>query len=277
MDKSQKFVVGPEIGLDELKVIQMDVLQAIDKFCRDNAITYSLACGTMLGAIRHGGYIPWDDDIDIYLLRTDYERLMAIFPETYNDYYSISSLERNAKWDKPYAKAFDIRTVVIGENKNDVSCGVDIDIFPVDDVPDDEKTWMNYDKKRRKLYTKYCQIFGRAPLKKEPLCILRWVRRNYLKWFISRRQIAERLDRYSKIWNGRGYSRVFECCQGALQKRPFKKEIFDKIKDYPFENRSFMGFDNYDEYLRNGFGDYMTLPPVEKRVSHHRFKAYWKG
>ena len=60
-----------------------------------------------------------------------------------------------------------------------------------------------------------------------------------------------------------------------FQKKPFRKEVFNKLVYYPFEDRQFLGFDNYDEYLRNGFGDYMTLPPVEKRITHHSYKSYW--
>ena len=74
-----------KIELAELKVIQMDVLEVIDQFCNENNIRYSLACGSFLGSIRHNGYIPWDDDIDIYVPREDYERLIRIFPEELNN------------------------------------------------------------------------------------------------------------------------------------------------------------------------------------------------
>jgi len=265
-----------EICSGDLKVLQMDVLQAVDNFCRDNNIRYSMACGTLLGAVRHEGYIPWDDDIDIYLLRDDYDKLMRLFPKVYQECYCISSIERDPFWDKPYAKAYDNRTIVVEEAEYDGKFGVNIDVYPIDDVPDDETEWVNYDSKRRKLYKKYNRLLAFVPFRFSPIGIVRWLRWNYPKWFTTRRQMAKRIDAFSQKWRNKGYKRVFECCQGQLQQHPFNKCVFDKITSFSFEDRSFMGFENYDEYLRNGYGDYMTLPPEEKRVTHHFYKAYWK-
>ena len=103
--------MAAQITREELKHIQLDILQSVDAFCRANGIRYSLACGTMLGAIRHRGYIPWDDDIDIYLLREDYNRLMAEFPPVYDGRVQLVSLERNPGWDMSFAKAYDNRTL----------------------------------------------------------------------------------------------------------------------------------------------------------------------
>lgn len=269
---------GKEIGLEELKVLQMDVLQAVDEFCTEHNIRYSMACGTLLGAIRHKGYIPWDDDIDIYLLRDDYERLMKEFPCVYNGCYCISSLERDKIWDKPYAKGFDNRTIVEEYGDYDGKFGVNIDIFPVDEVPDDEKEWKTYDDQRRKLYLKYAKLVAIIPFRFTPMGIVRWFKWNFPKWFSSksRRCMAEIIDENSKKWRNSGYKRVFECCQGILQKKPFDASVFDDIISFPFEDQQFKGFKNYDEYLRNGFGDYMTLPPIEQQKPHHSFTAYWK-
>ena len=95
-----------ELNLDQVKSIQLDVLSAIHRFCCENDIRYSLACGTLLGARRHGGYIPWDDDIDIYMLRADYDKLMSTFPAEYLGFCKIVSLERDARWDRAYAKGY---------------------------------------------------------------------------------------------------------------------------------------------------------------------------
>ena len=272
-----------EIDSKELKEIQMDILQVLDNYCCQNNIKYSIACGTMLGAIRHKGYIPWDDDIDIYMLRDDYEKLMQSFPKVYKGHYCISSLERDALWDRPYAKAYDNRTMFQERMYHNIEFGVNIDIFPVDEVPDDETQWISYDIERRKFYKKYNRLAVYAPFNYNLKGIVRWIYYILPKVLISRKKISEirrkmamQIDENCKRFRDQGNHRVFECCQGEFQKHPFKKTVFDGIKDYPFENRIFKGFENYDEYLSNGFGDYMQLPPEEKRVSHHNYKAFWK-
>lgn len=265
-----------QIGTEELKTIQLDVLQAIDKFCAENGIVYSLACGTMLGAVRHMGYIPWDDDIDIYLLREDYNRLIKMFPDTYLDRYKLISLERDKRWDRPYAKAFDDKTEM-RENANcAVTIGVNIDVYPIDDVPDDEDLWLRYDRYRRFFQrvdiVKGIRVSGRRGLLKNialvtmklPLC------------FFTRRHTARFLSWYSQKNNGMGYASVFECIQGMLQKHKFSKKLFSSVVKMPFEDRFFMGFADYDSYLRNAYGDYMQLPPEEKRISHHDYIAWYK-
>ena len=273
MNEPQKH--GKEIGLEELKVLQMDVLQAIDEFCREHDIRYSLACGTLLGAIRHKGYIPWDDDIDIYVPRADYKRLLEEFPETYREHYKITSLERDQLWNRPYAKAYDDRTVFDEDARNSEQIGVNIDVFPVDEAPYGDE-WIKYDKKRRKEQTIFSLKFvrlnkQRSILKNAVLLFYRSV-----TCLNPTRKWAEHLNIKAQQFNGKGYQHLFENCQGLMQKRPFPKSLFDELIYVPFENRQFKAFADYDCYLKNGFGDYMKFPPKEKQVSHHAFKAYWK-
>lgn len=274
MEKKESY--GREIGLDEVKTLQMDVLEAIDEYCCGHNIRYSLSNGTLLGAIRHKGYIPWDDDIDIYVPRNDYQRLISDFPEVYKDRYKIASLERDPLWEYPFAKAYDAKTIML-ENiviKEDI--GVNIDIFPIDDVPDEDAEWMSYDhnrRKRQKLFElKFIKFNKNRSLLKNCVLLLSRI----VLSPCSTRRYAKYLDKFSQMNNGKGYNRCFECCQGIFQKRPFAKVLFDNIKYIPFEDRHFRAFSDADSYLKNGFGDYMKLPPVEKRVSHHVFKAFWK-
>ena len=274
MDKSK---YGKEILLEELKVVQMDVLTAIDEFCAENNIRYSMACGTLLGAVRHKGYIPWDDDIDIYVPREDYKRLIELFPPCYKGRYKITSLERDPLWEKPYAKAYDDKTILFEKADVKEIIGVNIDIFPVDEVPDLQDEWFDYDKTRRKLV--YSLVLRTVKLdKKRPfiknVTILLY---RLLSYFYPIRKQAYKLDAYAQKNNGNSFSRYFECCQGLIQKNPFPKNLFDKVLYIPFEDRKFMAFEDSDCYLRNGFGDYMKLPPKEKQLSHHAFKAYWKN
>lgn len=263
------------IGLDELKKIQMDILEVVDKFCLDNNIHYSLACGSLLGAIRHKGYIPWDDDIDIYIPRKEYERFVRIFPKEL-DHISLISMERDSQWNRAYAQAFDNRTVMNEYAKTPVKVGVYIDVYPVDSVPNSDKEWLRYNKVRRLLIRiyelKYIPFRRKRVLRKSVILLLGKI----LLLPISSRILAIIINRYAQIYNGKGCSRSFECVQGMLQKRPFKSSLMTDLSRVPFEDRHFMVMTDFDAYLSNGYGNYMQLPPKEKQKSHHQFEAYWK-
>lgn len=264
-----------EITLADLKIIQMDILSAIDEYCKNNGIRYSMACGTLLGAIRHKGYIPWDDDIDIYVPRADYKQLVNYFPLVYKGKYEIISLERNSQWERPYAKAYDNSTIFEEYSNNSVTIGINIDIFPIDDVPQGDQ-WNCYNKKRRFQQSLFALKFVKLCKKRSFVKNLLLVLFQLIFVCYSKRKWAEELDALSQRFNGRGCEYCYECCLGMLQRNPFQKALFDDLIYIPFEDREFQAFANYDNYLRNGYGDYMQLPPEEKRVSHHVFKAYWK-
>ena len=125
----------PELTLSELRQVQLSILLAFDRLCRALDLRYSLAYGTLLGAIRHGGYIPWDDDIDVMMPRSDYERLMDAFAATAPSHLSLGSVRTQADWPLPYAKISDLRTELWEPFEVPVELGVNIDVFPVDVLP----------------------------------------------------------------------------------------------------------------------------------------------
>ena len=102
-----------KIELEEKKVLQIDILSAVDSFCKKNDIKYSLGYGTLLGAVRHGGYIPWDDDIDIIMLRDDFEKFEKLFPEKLDEKYVFNTLSREKRWHNSFGKVSDSRTLVV--------------------------------------------------------------------------------------------------------------------------------------------------------------------
>ena len=265
-----------KIDREELKKLQMEIMDNVDCFCREYGIRYSIACGTMLGAIRHGGYIPWDDDIDIYMLREDYSRFEELFPEVYNEHFSLFSLKRSQDSNLAFIKVYDTRTICYELNSKLKNPGVCIDVFPIDDVPDDEKEWQKYNECRRKLILDLRHSGLRLSKINSFVknCGVLFYGIKYL--FTNRRKIAERIEYMAQIHNEKGYKRCFECTLGMNVKHPFRKSLFDELIDIPFEDRLYKGFKNYDEFLTCVFGNYKLLPPPEKRISYHTFDAYWK-
>jgi len=261
------------IEIEELKLIQLDVLSVIDAFCRSEGIKYSLGCGTMLGAVRHKGYIPWDDDIDIYLLRDEYEKLLRKFPDSQSD-VKIAALQRDIKWDRAYAKAYDCRTELQDAGYK-YRIGVGIDIFPIDTVPENEEEWRRYDKKRRcyqRIYEWKISMMFRKGRSLWKYVFLPFTKLILLPF--STRRMAEFLEYYSMKYNNTESQYVFECCYGINNR--FKRSAMEHVIDMPFEDRVFCGMYDYEEYLSNAYGDWRQLPPLEEQKTHHNFEAWWK-
>lgn len=265
-----------DINLTELKLIQLDILQALHDFCIENNIKYSLGCGTMLGAVRHKGYIPWDDDIDVYFMRNDYEKLIATFPKVYKNDFELISLERDEYWGRAYAKLFNNKTILIEDTTEKRRIGIGIDVYAIDYVPDDEKEWLKYNKRRffyQHVYSlKFIIISSERSFMKNVMVVLSHI----LLFPFSLRRIAIFLNKYAQKNNTKFNTYACECVQGMITgKKRFKACDFDDVIDNPFEDRTFKIMKGYDDYLTNAYGDYMTPPPPEKRVCHHSFKAMW--
>ena len=132
---------------EEVKTVQMDILDALVKFCDQNSLRISVSSGTLIGAVRHKGYIPWDDDIDVYMPRGDYMKLEKILPELLDGKYKLASLYRLKNWHLTFAKLYDIRTETKLQNRSVIPYGVFVDIFPVDDVPENPVEFKSYMRK----------------------------------------------------------------------------------------------------------------------------------
>lgn len=249
----------------------MQILDKVSEFCEQNNIKYWIDCGTLLGAIRHKGYIPWDDDIDVGMLRPDFDRFMELFNEE-NDRYKFYSIENNDKFYFAYGKVLDTKTVLYEPDKSGTKLAINIDIFVYDNAPDDVKK-INFMYNKRdflrllhNLRTKriaYRKNFIMKIVSKVANLILHMFPENF---FI--RKLSQNSEKYcnvqtKRVGNFMGYARM--SCD---------KDVFDDFIYAEFENKKYKIPIGYDKWLRAFYGEYMELPPVEKRTSHHKFEAY---
>lgn len=263
-----------EIGLEELKAIQLDILKDIHSFCVSHDIKYSLAFGSLLGAIRHGGFIPWDDDIDIMMRRDEYERFIRAYG---NDKYRIADLSTNAGYGLPFAKVEDVRTVMEESVEGASAYGVYIDVFPVDFIPDDVSKRKRYYRKKsliNALYNlKVIKVNKERSILKNSVLIISHV----LLFFLSKQYLAHMMSVYASRYQGQktGYVGIVAPADSRIEEI-VPSDFFKEYVELPFENIKVMSIKEYANYLKAFYGDYMKLPPIDKRISHHVFNAYWK-
>lgn len=265
------------IHIEEVKRIQLDILSALDEFCRSNNIQYTIIDGTLLGAVRHGGYIPWDDDIDVAMERKNYDLFIQLFPSLYEGKYKLASLECDKQWDRAYGCMYDDRTKLVYRNNSSVATGILIDIFPIDEVPDSEVEWERL-KKKILFYNKLSALKSSTSFRVSQ-SVIKNIFAGILKILlkpISKRKVAEWHDRMARSYNGKGYRCGYETTFGLGALKRFKLADLRETIVYSFEDRFFRGIKNYHSVLTDIYGDYMKLPPEEKRISHHSFEAYWK-
>lgn len=269
-----------KIELEEQKSLMLALLRRFDAFCAEHGLRYFLSGGTLLGAVRHQGFIPWDDDIDVMMPRPDYERLLSLCggrldgPEGYID---VLFPQPGGTYLYPFAKLADSRTVSIEKKIGQKApLGVYADIFPIDGLPSGElatRLWYA----RMEVYKKLHQYASLETLPRPGRRYRRVLRRLLVEparrrgaayWAVKMDRLARRrpLDRSTRcgvfVW---GYAR-----REIMDKAGF----FDEVR-LPFEGGLFAAPARYDDYLRSLYGEYRQLPPAEQRVCHDNL-VYWK-
>lgn len=272
-DKRNK---GSQItNLDEIKQIEIDILDEIVQICSENNLKYILAYGTLLGAVRHKGFIPWDDDIDIIMPRYDYNKLLEIW----NDgKYRLVECMKNKDYIYPFAKVYDADTI-LEESGVTVSypLGIYVDIFPCDaikDTPEKEKKYLNQcemvEKMRMYSLNPFEMFLNKDPKKNFGRKIIWNILRKIGPAKFSR-ILTKKLQKYS--FSDAEYAGCI--CNRNLEREMLPKKVFEDLIDLEFEGKLYKAPNNYHLMLQKKYGDYMALPPVEERVLKHGFKA-WK-
>ena len=257
------------LSLDEIKEIELSILDYIDSICRESHIRYYLAYGTLLGAVRHQGFIPWDDDIDIYMLREDYMKFIQIVVNQHHERYNLLSIYNDDKYYYEYAKVVDSSTILKIKNvKENDKEGIWVDIFPLDNISNHikmQKCVINISVACRIL-----SVYTKFPSEKRNKVF-------YPFWLITRivgpRFFLKITEIIVKI--GHNEEKVGYMASMGVNHFCFPKEWCARTCMLDFEGKKYPAFEQFDEYLRCQYGDYMQLPPEEQRVSHP-VEAYWR-
>lgn len=265
-----------KIEFEELKRLQLEILKEVDKYCQSNGLKYSLAYGTLIGAIRHKGYIPWDDDIDIIMPRADYELFVRNFNGS-NKQFCVISPYTNNKYYAPYANVINVDTLLYESVNHGVEIGVKIDIFPIDNVPDTLQGQRELFKRVNKL-TRLINIIsseGKGETNGFKSRLFFIFKSFFMKKISYSRELNDLAKRSNEENVNSNYVNNIVWC-AAKEKGCFKKTDMDEYLDVEFEGCLFKSIKGYDDFLTAHYGNYMVLPPKEKQVPHHTFDAYWR-
>lgn len=262
-----------ELSLEEIKKTELDILIHFREFCKANNISFFLSNGTLLGAVKYRGFIPWDDDIDVLVPRDDYERLVKLYTDS--DKYKLFSPQRTEKFGYPFAKLSDMTTrKKESDIDNGISMGVDIDIFPIDAWDDDFEVAKKEVKKvsfcmMLLFYSKSRSLYSKNFFKKLIEFLLLYVCR-----VLGNKFFIKKIDRIAISHNTKN---KFSGCKSWPvygEREIIPAEAFSKAVDVTFEGESFPAPIGYDIYLRSLYGNYHQDPPKEAQKTHHSFEAF---
>ena len=270
-----------EMTLKDIQDMSLYIMKHIHDFCVSNNIKYSLGYGTMIGAVRHNGFIPWDDDLDIIMTRPEYNRFIELYQDS--DEFRLLTPERNNSL-KTYARVCEIkRTKAVvelpwfeGDN------GLWIDIFPIDGVDEDSQKRAIDNKNLLKLnnnlfHSRACLI--KLSPSNSLMLNIRVLAHLVVHSYLNRNKLLDQIfaqmtkHKYedSKYCGNRGFI-------GCIKKECMDKDIYEDVILHKFEDTEFYILKEFDRNLRNYYGDYMQLPPEEQRVPGHSDvqKFYWR-
>ena len=257
-------------SLDELKHIEIGILNYIDQVCRKNDIRYYLAYGTLLGAVRHRGFIPWDDDIDVCMKREDYNRFIDVTQKDTGQYRLFHFSNVSGAYNE-YAKIVDHRTRILYSPAKVVNeDGVWVDVFPLDYIPKYAKIIRPIIKACRTI--RILSVQDRFPSKHSKLLYPAWLIGRLFGYKIFLK-IIDFLSQTAHSGNQIGVMASISIQYS--RKYAFPAKWFEESVMVDFEGGQYPAPKDYDKYLEFLYGDYMKLPPEEKRLSHP-MEAYWR-
>ena len=242
------------------------------EFCEDNKIRYYAVGGTVLGAIRHKGFIPWDDDIDIVIPREDYNRLINTFTKPINGYLLESPYSRNGDYLYSYAKLYDTSTTLTERTRRNCRRGLYIDVFPLDAIGDSKevaiRNFRKFDNKNMFLMMRTCAVRKERKWYKNLSIYLARMIPNLL---INEKKLSVDLDKLANSFDVGGDCYVANLNGTYRDKEIIEKRVFGNPTLYTFEDIKIYGPQYYDEYLTKIYGEWRKLPPKDKQKTAHDY------
>lgn len=254
--------------LRQLQLTMLETLKEFDAFCRKYGIQYSLYAGSLLGAVRHKGFIPWDDDLDVCMSREEYDRFITLWQQDPPEGYILQNKENSPDFWQSFSKIRKDHTTFLQEEREvgKYHTGVFMDIFPLDRIPDG--------KLKRAIYKWNCmkyQLLTREFVPPKAGIIIRLGSFVILACTPKSCREKVRQNTLKKItrYNDRNDLEIAAIETMASLRKPYAPDMLDAYVDLSFEDGSFMCFAGWDDHLRRKFGDYMRLPPEEERAWRH--------
>ncbi len=267
---------GLDVRIEEAQKVQLEILLEFDKLCKKHDIHYQLFSGTLIGAIRHNGFIPWDDDIDVCMLREEYDRFLAVSAKELDGNYFLQNYHTDKKFQSQYSKIRKNKTRYVENLVQDVEMhqGIFIDVFPYDNV----RPGTLKGKAQRILIDQlkiinYCRVMRVNDSEKKKGLRLAKKSAYYLLKVIPKNKVDRLITRLACQFN-----KSDEKCVGELSistgKNTYdsfviKKEFFYDSIEWDFEGYAFPVPRAYDEVLTKNYGDYMKMPPLKEQEPHH--------
>lgn len=255
----------------EIQAQALKVLKHVASFCDEKGLRYSIAYGTLIGAVRHQGFIPWDDDIDIIMPREDYEKFVALYNDT-----NYKMIKGDGLSNHLHVVVSDPQTIVEFKSQYDsffYKGGVWVDIFPMDLVPDSKAEYM----KLRNRIKRACKLQHIAEISiKRNNCLI-----NAASLFIHIvlfpfRNLLGRRAQKLMVSSIKQSDTCANLSLWYLNYPPIPSKWLETYEELEFEGTRFKVLSNYHEFLTKVYGNYMQLPPEEDRIPRHSYKAYFK-
>ena len=259
--------------LRRVQLTLLEIAVEIKRICEENDIRYFLSDGTFLGAVRHQGFIPWDDDMDMGMLRADYEKFCRVAPTALKPEYCLETWDLDAGYGLPFAKVMKRNTVYLEGKKNTKmrEKGFYVDIFPFDNAPAGQEAQRALVRKLMPMARMMLMKCGYQPWMEQGRIL--WKKRiGYLYYqlkamFVSHKELARAYDALAVSFPETG---VLLEQSGRPRPTFFRQAWCETLAPYTFEGVTFPGPRDYDAYLTNHYGDYRNPPPEGSRENRHQ-------